>query len=78
MVFGKRPPPPETKHIRMESPKLMPEALLWNLGLGLFCLMAVLFIGQVARLLLHIGAKLSNAMVRTCPRPGWGDRIRPG
>jgi hypothetical protein len=68
--FGKRPPVPEPRPLLMEPPKIIPTDLLWNVGLGIFCLLAVLFIGQVARLLMFIGGKLSHAMVRTW-QAGW-------
>lgn len=71
---GKRAPAPEPKHIPLplEPPKDMAADMLYNLALGLFCLLAVLFIGQVGRLLVFIGGKLASAMVRTYVRWGCG------
>lgn len=64
MLFGKRLPAAEAKAMPFEAPKELATEMVWNLGLGLFCLLAVLFLGQVGKLLMYIGGKLSNAMVR--------------
>lgn len=64
MVFGHRKPEPIP--VVVEAPKVVAEELLLLIGLGLFCLLAVLFIGQVARVLGFIGGKLVNAMVSPC------------
>lgn len=74
MGFGsKRAPAPAPKPIPLplEPPKDLASDMLWNLSLGLFVLLAVLFLGQAGRLLLFIGGKLSSAMVRMRSF-GWG------